>query len=500
MIEFIISAIFIISPGDSTSIPFDITILFDPPILNESIEISLDGKTLPGEKTPGYFFSEINSLPSGKHTIKVEHGTKKEVRAFFVIEDKKKLPFSSSGNLSIGNQNTYYSDTLNTEKNEALLGMDFSVYKKDLSLRFSLYHDPEYQIDWHPYISYLKGTTYLEAGYVYPYLDELTICSPGGFGLTGKINLGVFSLTPIFLYSENYDSLFADYPRILFGGEINVRNRFLNMGLTAFHGKDDTSSVIFFAFDDPKESSVLSGELEFNLNTNLSIKIKSSFSRGKPNLYLDSTMEGNALESRLIFQSGLNSFEAGLRKVGEGYLTMGNSYLYDGRTSGFANGLYEMGLLSTYFDLLVYKEDTNPGTVLNQSFKMQLSDLFSPIVEYQYAKYPEYFNEKFWYIGTGFESFLAFIQLENTIGIEKTYYFEESLSFRFLTNISWYHDNYIVSAGVYTYKNNENTSFDFNLDGTIGLGIYGNINVNYYPYLEDGYKEHLLRIIYEYDF
>jgi hypothetical protein len=138
--------------------------------------------------------------------------------------------------------------------------------------------------------------------------------------------------------------------------------------------------------------------------------------------------------------------------------------------------------------------------VLNQSFKLKFSDLLSPILEYQYAKYPEYYNEKFWYVGTGFESFLDFIQLENTIGVEKTYYIEETLSLRFLTNISWYHDNHIISAGVYTYKNNENTSFDFNLDGTIGLGIFGNININYYPYLEDGYKEHLFRIIYEYGF
>jgi len=500
MIEIIISAIFLISPGDSTSIPFDITILFDPPILTGSAEVYLDGMSLAGEKKSDYFFSETNNLSSGKHIIKVENGTEKEEWSFFVTEDKKEFPLSVSGNFSIGDQNTYSSDTFNTEKNEALLGMDFSVYKNDLSLRFSLYHDPAYQIDWYPYISYLKGTTYLEAGYVYPYLDELTICSPGGLGLTGEINLKYFSLTPVILYSENYDSLFADYPRILWGGKVNITKGFLDMGLTAFYGKDDTSSVILFTFDDPKESAVLSGEAELNLNAILSIKIKGAFSRGNPNLYSDSIMEGSAAEGKLILESGLNSLEAGVRKIGEGYLTMGNSYLYDGRISGFTNGLYEKGIFSTYFDFLVYKEDTNPGTLLNQSFKLKISDLFSPILEYQYAKYPEYYNEKYWYVGAGFESFLDFLQLENTIGIEKTFYLEEKRSFRVLSNISWYHDNRIISAGVYTYITNENTSFDFNLDGTIGLGSFGNININYYPYLENGYKEHLLRIIFEYDF
>jgi len=500
MIEIIISAIFLISPGDSTSIPFDITILFDPPILTESLKVYLDGMSLSGEKKSGYFFSEINSLSGGKHKIKVESSTKKEEWSFFVTEDKREFPLSVSGNFSLGNQNTYFSDTFNTKKNETLLGTDFSIYKNDFSLRFSLYHDPEYQIDWYPYINYLKKTTYLEAGYVYPYLDELTICSPGGLGLTGKINLGDFSLTPVILYSENYDSLFADYPRILWGGKVNITKGFLDMGLTAFYGKDDTSNVILFIFDDPKESAVLSGEAELNLNTVLSIKIKSAFSKGNPNLYSDSTMEGNAAEGKLIFDSGLNSFEAGVRKVSEGYLTMGNSYLYDGRISGFANGLYEKGSFSTYFDFLVYKEDTNPGALLNQSFKLKISDPFAPIFEYQYATYPEYYNEKYWYVGAGFESFLNFLQLENTIGMEKTFYLEETHSFRVLSNISWYHDNHIIAVGAYTYITNENTSFDFNLDGTIGLGGFGNININYYPYLENGYKEHLLRIIYEYDF
>jgi len=498
MIQIIISAIFFISPGDSTSIPFDITILFDPPILTESVKVYLDGMSLPGEKKAGYFFSEINSLSSGKHIIKVENSTEKEEWSFFVTEDKKEFPLSFSGNFSIGDQNTYSSDTFNTEQNEALLGMDFSVYKNDLSLRFSLYHDPEYQIDWYPYISYLKGTTYLEAGYVYPYLDELTICSPGGLGLTGEINLKYFSLTPVILYSENYDSLFADYPRILWGGKVNIKKGFLHMGVTAFYGKDDTSSVMLFTFDDPKESVVLSGETELKLKDILSFKIKGSFSRGNPNLYSDSTMTGSAAEGKLIFYSGLNSFEAGVRKIGEGYLTMGNSYLYNGRISGFANGMYEKGPFTTYFDFLIYKENENPGEILNQSFKFKISEPFSPILEYQYAKYPEYYNEKYWYVGAGFESFLGFLQFENTLGMEKTFYLEETRAFRISSNISWYYSKHIVSAGLYVYITGENTSFDFNLDGTIGLGSFGNININYYPYLENGYKEHLLRIVYEY--
>jgi hypothetical protein len=500
MIELIISTIFFVSPGDSTSIPFDITILFDPPILLESVEVYLDGKIIPGEKNPGYFFSEINNLPRGEHKIKVANGDEIEERAFFLIEKKIDDPLIYSGNLSIGNQNTYFSDTFNTSQNEALLGLDFSAYRNESYLRLSLYHDPEHQIKWYPYVNYLKGKNYIEAGYIYPYFDQLSICSPGGIGLTGKISFGSLSLTPLILYSENYDSLFADYPRFMYGGKLDFEDNFFCMGLTVFYGKDDTTNIINFTFDDPKESTVILGETELKLNEKISLKIEGALSKGSHNLYSDSTTKGSAAEGKLLFESGLNNFKAGIRKISDGYLTLGNAYLYNGRLSGFVNGIYEKGIFSTSFDLLAYKENNSPGWILDQSFKLSTAEYFSPLLEYQWAKYPEYYNEKYWYIGAGFESFLSFIQLENTAGIEKTFYLEETSSFRLLSNISWYYSEHIISLGLYIYRNDENASFDFNLDGTVGLRGFGNVNINYYPYLEKGYEEHLLRIIYEYDF
>jgi hypothetical protein len=500
MLEIIISTIFLISPSDSTSTPFDITILFDPPVTEKSINVYLDGESLGGEIKSGYFFTEANNLSGGKHEIKVETENEIEEWSFFVTKKKVEDPYIFSGNLSIGNYNSYFADTLYTGENEALLGLDFSVYKNENFLRFSLYHDPQYQTDWYPYLSYLKGKYYLEAGYISPYLDELTICSPGGFGISGEIGIGNFSLIPVILYSDNYDTLFAEYPRWLLGGKITFKKAPFYIGLTAFYGEDDTSNIVGFPFEDPCKSAVLSGETEFCLNKVISLKIKGAYSSGNANLYMDSTIEGSAFEGKITFESDLNDIEAGIRTVSDEYLTLGNFYLYKGRISGFANGIYEKGPFSTYFDYLAYQENEKLGVSLDQSFKWNIFDYFSPILEYQWAKYPEYYDEKYSYIGIGFESISGSLQIENTLGIEKTTYIEETSAYRILSNVSWYHGTHILSFGLYTNINGANKSFDFNLDGTLSLGSFGNININYYPYLEDGYDEHLLRIIYEYDF
>lgn len=500
MIEIIISTIFLISPEDSVSTPFDITILFDPPVAEESINVYLDGVNLPGEIESSYFFSETNNLPEGKHRIKVETKNETEERSFIVNDERKPTPYIFTGNLSLGNENSYFSDSLYTGGNEALMGLDLSIYKNEHYFRFSIYHDPQYQIDWYPYFSYLKEKSYLEAGYISPYLHELTICSPGGLGFTGEIGIGDFSLIPVLLYSENYDTLFTEYPRWLKGGKTTFNKGPFYMGFTAFYGEDDTSNTVGFTFEDPQKSAVLSAETEISLNRVFLLNLKGAFSNGNSNLYESSTSTGNAFEGKLIFESGLNEIEAGVRKISNEYLTLGNSYLYNGRISGFLNGLYEKGPIFTYFDYLAYQERDKLGVSLNQSFKWNITSYFSPILEYQWAKYPEYFDEKYSYIGLGFESVLGSLQMENTFGLEKTTYIEETKYFRILSNISWYHNDHILSFGIYTYINEHNTNVDFNIDGTLGLGSFGNIIVNYYPYLEKGYNEHLLRIIYEYDF
>jgi hypothetical protein len=453
MLEIIISTILLISPGDSTSVPFDITILFDPPAEKQSIRIYLDGSNLPGELQSDYFFSEVNNILTGEHKIKVETGNETEEWSFIVTKKTEENPYIFTGNLSIGNYNSYSTDTLYTTENEILSG-----------------------------------------------LDELTICSPAGYGLSGEIGIGNFSLTPVILYSEDYDTLFTEYPRWLLGGKITFKKDPLWIGFTVFYGEDDTSNIMIFPFVDPQKSTVLSGETRLWLNKALSLKIKGAFSRGNPNLYADSTTEGNAFEGKFIFESNLNSIEAGIRNVSEGYLTPGNPYLYTGRLSGFANGIYEIGSFSTYFEYLAYEEEENLGISLIQSFKWKLTSYFAPIMEYQWAEYPEYFNEKYSYIGGGFELTSSSLQIENTLGTEKTTYFEETNSLRILSNLSWYHEKHMLSLGFFSYLNGSNTSFDFSMDGTLSLGSFGNININYYPYLENGYKEHLLRIIYEYDF
>lgn len=501
MIEIIISTIFLISPRDSVSSHFDITILFDPPVNEREINVYLDGIRFPGEIKSAYFFSEARNLSVGKHTIKVEIENEFEGWVFFVSKEREETPYIFSANLSIGDQNSYFADSFYTGENEAIVGLDFSVYKNENYYRLSLYHDPQYDMYLYPYLSYLRGKSYVEAGYISPFLHELTICSPGGFGLSGEIGVGNFFINPVVLYSENYDSLFAEYPRWLLGGKVTFKKAPLSIGLTAFYGRDDTSDVEGFTFEDPEESAVLSGETELSLNKVLSLKLKGAFSKGDANLYADSIIKGTAYEGKLIFESDLNEIQIGIRKVGEGYLTLGNSYLYTGRISGFANGVYEKGPFSTYFDYLAYKEeDEDLGVSLNQSFKWSLSRYFSPILEYQWAKYPEYYEEKYSYIGLGFEAVLGFLQMENTFGVEKATYIEETRAYRILSNASLYHGNHILSFGLYTYVNGANKSYDFNVDGTLSLGGFGNININYYPYLENGYNEHLLRIIYEYDF
>jgi hypothetical protein len=500
MLEMIISTIFIISPQDSTSVPFDITILLDPPLTEESIIVYLDGIILSGEISPGYFFSEINNLSKGKHNIKVITEKETEELSFIVTEEKEESPFILGGNLSVGDQSSYFSDSSYTGQNEVLLGLDFSVYKDKNSLRVSLYHDPEYETDWYPYISYLRGATYLEAGYISPYINELTIYSPGGFGFSGEISIGNFFLTPIILYSDNYDSLFAEYPRWLLGGKTAFKEGPFLVGLTAFYGEDDTSNIIAFTITDPQKSLVLSGESELEINRSFSLSAKVAFSSGNPNLYEDSTLTGKAFEGKIIYESNPNNIEAGIRKVDDGYLTLGNAYLYAGRISAFANGAYEIEPFSTYFNYLAYEENEIWGISLTQSFKWCIRDYFSPVLEYQWAKYSEFYDEKYRYIGLGFKSILGPFHIESIAGQEKTYYIEETTSFRTLSNISCYLEKHSLSFGVYTYTCSESTNYDLALDAIFSLGSFGNININYYPYLENGYREHLLKIIYEYGF
>ncbi|MEO0293449.1 MAG: hypothetical protein ABIN61_04400 [candidate division WOR-3 bacterium] len=499
MLEIIISALILISPKDSTYLPFDITILFDPPLKEESILIYLDGKALPGEITSTYFFSEINNLPKGNHNITVKTEKESQEWSFFVMK-KEEIPFIFTGSFSIGTQNYYCPDSSYYKPNGKIFGLDFSIYKDKNSLRASLYYDPEFQRVWAPFLSYSREKTYLEAGYISPYFDELTICSPKGLGFSGEISVDNLFILPLFLYIRNYDSLFSEYPRWLLGGKLSLKRNPFILGLTSFYGKDDTSNINRLIIVDPQESFLLGGELEMKIMEDFSLNVKTFFSIGNPNLYEDSTLKGKAFEGKINIERNQNRIEAGIRKVEDGYLTLGNSYLYSGRTSFFTNGVYQSKFLSTNFDYLAYEENKTIGFSISQIFKWDIKDLFSPIFEYQWAKFPEFYEEKYYYIGLGFESSFKTLHLENTFGQEKTISIKETESLRFLSNFIWYFRRHLLSFGLSAVRSREKTSFSLNLDGRLNLEEFGRLNINYYPYLEEGYKHHLLRIIYEYEF
>ncbi len=263
MLLLILSNIFLISPRDSTSIPFDITIVFDPPLEPKSVVVYLDGEELKGEKEPEYFYKIINNLVVGNHSIKVQiNGRSKEWR-FILTKEKERTPLGIWGNFSLGIQNSYYSDTLYSGEGGPVYGLDMTLTKGNYSLNFSLLHDPDYPSEWYPFFRYSGTSYYFEGGYLYPFFDEITIYSPGGFGITGEIDIGFLTITPIFLYSKNYDTLFFEYPRRYYGGKINLLKNNVYLGITLFKAEDDTSNVTGFPLIDPKQSLVVSPEFKW---------------------------------------------------------------------------------------------------------------------------------------------------------------------------------------------------------------------------------------------
>ena len=194
--------------------------------------------------------------------------------------------------------------------------------------------------------------------------DEITIFSTGGFGITGEIDIGPLTLTPIFLYSKNYDSLFFEYPRLFYGGKIDFFKNNLHLGFTLFNAKDDTSNITGFPLSSPKKSLVVSPEIKWKVKDGIWLKLKGGYSNGNEDMYADISVNGNVFEGNIIYEGDFNNITIGLRKTSEKYLTLGNPYIHTGRTETFLTGVYELQFFYTDFDHLIYKKMRSSDSLL----------------------------------------------------------------------------------------------------------------------------------------
>ena len=364
MLEIILSTIILISPEDSTYVPFDITIIFDPPESPKSITIYLDEVEIEGKKERDYFYRMIENLTPGLHSIKVNINEKAKEWNFIVTREKDRFPIEILGNLSLGMQNYYHRDTLYSEEGGPIYGLDMTILKGTHSLSISLSHDPDYPSEWYPFLSYYRNKLLIEGGYIYPFWDEITIFSTGGFGITGEIDIGPLTLTPIFLYSKNYDSLFFEYPRLFYGGKIDFFKNNLHLGFTLFNAKDDTSNITGFPLSSPKKSLVVSPEIKWKVKDGIWLKLKGGYSNGNEDMYADISVNGNVFEGNIIYEGDFNNITIGLRRTSEKYLTLGNPYIHTGRTETFLTGAYELQFFYIDFDHLIYKKNEEFGLFL----------------------------------------------------------------------------------------------------------------------------------------
>ncbi|MEA1912945.1 MAG: hypothetical protein U9N06_03800 [candidate division WOR-3 bacterium] len=232
----------------------------------------------------------------------------------------------------------------------------------------------------------------------------------------------------------------------------------------------------------------------------LSLKILGAISNGSHNLFTDSLITGKAIEGEIIYESHLNRIEGGVRKVSERFLTLGDSYLITGRSSTFINGNYEKKIFYTDFDHLLYIEEGNIGFSLVQTLKLNISDYFSPLLEYQWGRYPEYKNEVYQYVGLGFESNFDYIRFYNIFGVDRYKSIDTTTSFKLSSFISFYPSFHSISIGSLIANEKGMIRFGFNLDANLKLWDIGYLDISYNPFIEEGYGKHLLRIIYEYGF
>jgi hypothetical protein len=500
MLEIIISAIILISPGDSTHLPFDITIVVDPPKDPNNTHVYIDNIEIEGEKEEYYFYKIIDNIDPGNHSIRITTEAEELVSSFKVMSKETKLPVKTWGNVSIGLQNYYYRDTLYSIESGPIYGLNMTFLKGDNSLNLSFFHDPDYPSEWYPFIN-LYGKSYsIEGGYIYPFWNEITIFSSDGFGITGKIDIGNFSISPIFVYSKNFDTLFYEYPRVFYGGKLDFIKNDLHLGFTLFNANDDTTNITGFPLTSPKKSYVFSPQISWEVKDGLELKFLYGYSNGNKDLFADVPVEGTVFEGNIIYNRDFNNVTFGIRKISQDYLTLGNPYLYTGRIETFLSGIYEYGFLYTDFDHNLYSENGNLGFSFVQSFKLKFVDYFSPIFEFNWFRYVEYSDNDYQYGEIGFESNCSDFYLYNIFGVYRNLYSGDEYSYRLSSSLYWYPSVHSIGIGGTVNFHQEEISFDLNLYAYIKLWNLGYLDALYYPSFKNVYDNHSLRIIYEYCF
>jgi len=381
MINFIIAAIFVLSP-DSISEPNpDIMIYFEPPMSNKKITVSVDNDLIEGEISKDYFYLESYPVSSGNHLLKVFTSEDTLVFPFFVNEMTEKVKSINIDFFSIGGGAT---------KNVVPDSLTFTTYKPglfslaEINAGFSFFNIPttityikdiDYPLGWYGYGNIKYKDFELEGGYLSLNFDELTMYSPSGLGFLQDYSNRYFSLKPFYLYSVAYDTLFFEYPRVFYGGKFTLFNK---ISFTAFRAYDDTANFVGFPFEPPERAILLSPCFSIS-NDLLGIFGQLAITEGSPNIFTENKIRGRAYEAGFK----LKDVKLFYRDVGENFLNLGNPYLEKRRGLHLDGDIY-MSKISLSLDNEVYYLNNTLNYFLSNNLNVEFSN-FGILSSFQYA-------------------------------------------------------------------------------------------------------------------
>lgn len=502
MLEILLFSIYLLSPADTTSTPFEITIIFENQTNPESTFIFLDGKKIEGEMDVDYFYKKIYNIGDGIHEIKIKSGIISKRYEFTVFSGEENKWSILNGNLIMGWQNSYTGDTINNWKNEPLYGMNLSFSLKQHFFSIYLLNDPYYYQNWYASLNYESNFGYLEGGYIYPMLNEFTLYSASGYGINGELNFKGFTFTPILLYTLSDDSLLIQYPRIHYGGMIGYERGPLTLEMTVFKSSDDTTGVTGIPLIFPKKSLVISPGFEWEINDCLNLLINGGYTISSENTFNQGYIEGNALSGAIEYEKNFNSIQIGLKQISSDYQTLGNPYLCTDRYSSFLNIMYENDLFYTNLDWLFYRyrENSKNGLNLQQMLKYKMFNFLQPVLEYQWMVYPEYGEGTTRYLGAGLDLYLGDIEISSLVGINREIYADTTTSFSVSTYLYFYPYGHSIEIGGTMDINEEDLWIQPSLNLYLQILQNNYLEISYYPDIEDTYNEHSLRISFDYGF
>jgi len=400
MINFIIAAIFVLSP-DSISEPNpDIMIYFEPPISNKEITISVDDDLIEGEISKDYFYLESYPVSHGHHLLKVFTPEDTLVFPFFVNEMAEEVKNLNIDFFSIGGGAT---------KNVVPDTLTFTTYKPglfslaEINAGFSIFNIPatvtyikdiDYPIGWYGYGNIKYKDFKLEGGYLSLNFDELTMYSPSGLGVLQDYSDRYFSLKPFYLYSIAYDTLFFEYPRVFYGGKLTLLNK---ISFTAFKAYDDTANFEGFPFEPPERAILLSPYFSLS-NSLFGIFGQLAITEGSPNIFIENKIRGRAYE--VGFK--LKDVKLFYRDVGKNFLNLGNPYL-EKRKGLHLDGDIDISKISLSLDNEIYYLNETLNYLLSNSLNLEFSN-FGILSSFQYAnEKQDSLNDISYYISGGFE-------------------------------------------------------------------------------------------------